>query len=329
MQSSFEPQVSIITRTKNRTLLLQRAIESVLSQSFEDWEQIVVNDGGDSIEINELVQRNKERLKNRLRVIENHRSPGRWGAANAGLLAARGRYFILLDDDDTWVPNFLEVVVAAFRKLENTNVRAVATQSVAIFEEVIDGDIRELHREPYNPNLSDVTLFRMAGGAGRYLQPNAVLFSVSLRQEVGLFNEELPVIGDWEYNLRVLQTFDFFVIQEMLACYHHRVSKCGSFANSIFANSSDHQLHYTRMLNQSLREDLLKGQYGIGFLMNVSRAIADSDHCVGELKARLAGLDSLLIGLTEGKSGRESLTDCLRKQLRKFTQRLWGTQTSR
>jgi glycosyltransferase involved in cell wall biosynthesis len=313
MSNDSQPLVSIITRTKNRGLLLERAVESVLSQTFQDWEQIVVNDGGDSAQLNALARRLEEKLKGRLRIIENDRTLGRWGAANAGLIDSRGKYFVLLDDDDTWMPSFLETVVPVLCNLESSNVKAVATQSVAIFEEVTENVIRELHREPYNPHLLDVTLFRMAGGAGRYLQPNAILFSSSLRDEVGLFNEELPVIGDWEYNVRVLQKFDFYVVPEIHACYHHRVHTTGVLANSIFACSADHQLQYTKRLNQALREDLQHGRCGLGFLMNAARTLTEQDHEMRELKKNTEALKIRLEEMQTSLSQKSNLSTWFKK----------------
>jgi glycosyltransferase involved in cell wall biosynthesis len=282
-----KPTVSIITRTKNRPLFLKRAIESVLGQSYENWEHIVVNDGGNVEHLRDLANHYETNFMGRLRLIENSRQPGRWGAANSGLLAASGRFFVLLDDDDTWMPTFLEVAVGKLLALADANVRAVATQSEAVFEEIADNNIRTLHREPYNPQLRDVTLFRMAGGAGRYLQPNAILFSTSLREEVGLFDENLPVIGDWDYNIRVLQKFDFHVIPEIHSRYHHRVGTSGINGNSIFADADKHQLHYTKKLNESLRKDLQSGEFGLGILMNVSRAISEQAHEPKEIKSSL------------------------------------------
>ena len=52
--------VAIVTRTKNRPLLLERALNSVLGQSFADWHQIVVNDGGDPAPVDALAERYRE-----------------------------------------------------------------------------------------------------------------------------------------------------------------------------------------------------------------------------------------------------------------------------
>ena len=96
--------MSVILPTYQRRRMLQRAVASVLSQSFEDLELIVIDDGssdgsGDSV----------SRLDDRLRY---RWQPNRGVAAarNAGLAIARGDIVAFLDSDDRWLPDHLELV---------------------------------------------------------------------------------------------------------------------------------------------------------------------------------------------------------------------------
>ena len=63
------PSVAVITRTKDRTVLLRRAIESVIRQTFGDWVHVIVNDGGNSHELDLLVNEYASRYRGRAKVI--------------------------------------------------------------------------------------------------------------------------------------------------------------------------------------------------------------------------------------------------------------------
>ena len=61
------PRVAVIVRTKDRSLLLSRALDDILNQTMEDWELVVVNDGGSARPVDELVSAREERLAKRCR----------------------------------------------------------------------------------------------------------------------------------------------------------------------------------------------------------------------------------------------------------------------
>jgi glycosyltransferase involved in cell wall biosynthesis len=80
-----QPAVAIITRTKNRPILLPRAIESVLSQSFKDWIHVIVNDGGDPAELEAVIEPHLPAYKGRLSIMHHAVSLGMEAASNAGI----------------------------------------------------------------------------------------------------------------------------------------------------------------------------------------------------------------------------------------------------
>jgi glycosyltransferase involved in cell wall biosynthesis len=102
---SIQPEISVILPTFNRARLLDTAIQSVLRQTFTDWELIVVDDGSSdntfSI-INPYITDNPRirYLRHSNRKLNNTR--------NAGIQAAFGRYITFLDSDDSYTPDHLE-----------------------------------------------------------------------------------------------------------------------------------------------------------------------------------------------------------------------------
>jgi glycosyltransferase involved in cell wall biosynthesis len=99
-------QVSIIIPTYNRADTILRAIDSVLAQSFSDWELIIVNDGSTDNTAELLAG-----LDPRIKVI-NQPNGGVTNARNTGLRHATGDYFAFLDSDDQWRNYHLELCLA-------------------------------------------------------------------------------------------------------------------------------------------------------------------------------------------------------------------------
>jgi GT2 family glycosyltransferase len=105
------PTVSVVTRCYNQAQYLSDAIESVVAQTFDDWEMIIVDDGSpdDTAHVAQvLIDRHPDR---RIRLL---RGPNRGlsGALNSGVEAALGRYILPLDADDMIAPTMLEQTVA-------------------------------------------------------------------------------------------------------------------------------------------------------------------------------------------------------------------------
>src|SRR5690606_34179934 len=99
--------VAIITRTKNRPLLLQRAAESVASQTYPNYVWTIVNDGGDEALVRKVVEASRvDRRK--IILVSNRDSLGMEAASNAGIANCRSDFIVIHDDDDSWEPTFLE-----------------------------------------------------------------------------------------------------------------------------------------------------------------------------------------------------------------------------
>jgi glycosyltransferase involved in cell wall biosynthesis len=103
------PLVTVIVPTHNRPQWLCAALESILAQTMQDFEIIVVNDAG--LDVSPWVRAIDE--SGRIRVLRHPRNRGLAAARNTGIKAARGKYLAYLDDDDLFYPNHLELLVDA------------------------------------------------------------------------------------------------------------------------------------------------------------------------------------------------------------------------
>ena len=76
--------MGVVTRTKDRVVLLRRAVESVLHQSYRNWTMVIVNDGGSPREVDDLVEAYAAEAGGRIRVVHNPKSLGMEGASKVG-----------------------------------------------------------------------------------------------------------------------------------------------------------------------------------------------------------------------------------------------------
>ena len=117
--SSIEPDsplVSVVVIFKDEEQFLPHAVESVLNQTLNDWELLLVDDGS-ADSSTAIAATLAERHPGRIRRLEHqgHENLGMSASRNAGIAAARGRFITFLDADDDWMPQKLAVQVAALQ----------------------------------------------------------------------------------------------------------------------------------------------------------------------------------------------------------------------
>ena len=268
-----QPVVSVITRTKDRPLTLRRAAASVLGQTWSAIEWVVVNDGGDTACVDEIVDPLRDRFS-AIRVCHRPESGGVAVAANTGLSASSGKYLCLHDDDDSWEPRFLETCVGFLEDPERPGMtRAVTTRVTHVFETLETDRIvehgRRLSRR--HADESAVTLFQMA--AGNFIPPISFVYERAIHDQVGPYRDDLNVLEDWDFYLRLLSEYDVGVIEEPLANYHLRTSARGAYANTWTPTDDRHAATRARLLNEWLRSDLRNGRIGLGTLVALARSV--------------------------------------------------------
>lgn len=265
-------RVAVVTRTKNRAILLERAIHSVLEQKFHDWTHVIVNDGGDAEEVHRVLASNLDAYRGRIVVINNPASVGMEAASNIGIRACLSEFVVIHDDDDSWEPDFLascvEFMDSTNKPQLDCSYGGVVTHSLRVIEEMDGQDVRRVEAEPFNAWMSSVSLFRLA--AGNTFPPISFLFRRDVWEEVGCFREELPVLGDWDFHLRVCVRYEIGLIPKLLANYHHRTTiQSGDYGNTVFVADAKHRAYENLYRNELLRRDLETGKPGLGFLVNV------------------------------------------------------------
>jgi len=263
--------VAIITRTKDRPLLLRRAVDGILGQSYQDWLHVIVNDGGDPAAVASVIDGREDAYRGRLIRIDHPHSLGMEAASNAGIRACDSRLLIIHDDDDAWHPDFLARMVPTLDGLAERFAGVIC--HATLVEEEIQGDqVKEVRSWPFNAHLEAIDLALMA--RRNLFPPISFLFRRAAYDAVGPYRDDLRVLGDWEFNLRFLRHFDIFVLPEALAFYHHRLaSQGGIYANTVIGQLNSHRQQEALLRNELIRQDLDQGRIGLGTLTMLASVI--------------------------------------------------------
>lgn len=194
------PIVSVIIPAYNRFSTISRSIESVLAQTFHDFEVIIVDDGSTDQTCEVVHEIGDERV----RLICHDRNLGAAAARNTGMQAAIGKYIAWLDSDDEWLPGKLELQLGAVE-------HAAPDQKACYtaYERIEQNESRI-----YTPQYADYKKLFL----GCDQAPGSTLFfDRTLLNEIGYIDTSLRRYEDWDWLLRYCSKYRLLAIEEPLA----------------------------------------------------------------------------------------------------------------
>jgi len=228
-----KPVVSVCIPCYEGAKFIRTAIESVLAQSFEDFELIII-DNCSTDDTEAIVGTYNDQ---RIRFLRNDRNLGPEGNWNRCLAEARGRYFKLLPHDDILAPQCLARQVDV---LEADTEKRIALVFCA--RTVIDSQGRTImtrgYPYPRGGQVSNRSVIRSCIRRGTNLigEPGGVLFRKSLTHEIGGFDAGIGYVIDLDYWFRLLMRGDAYYVPERLVSF--RVSS-GSWSVATGNRQSD------------------------------------------------------------------------------------------
>jgi len=236
------PTVSVIIPTYNRAELLERAIKSVLNQTYEELELLVVDDGS-SDNTESLVARFCDQ---RIKYIKHADNIGAPATRNTGIKRSKGKYIAFLDSDDEWLPRKLEKQINIFSETEFSDIGLVYT-GAHLFSKPEDDPINT--QIPSHQGDIFMTLLKKGNvicGGG-----SAAMIKRECFDQVGLFNEDLLSGQDMEMWLRICEHYSVdFVKKIMVHVYFHATRRISHrvLAKRNFFNYLDEN-YYKKYLN--------------------------------------------------------------------------------
>jgi glycosyltransferase involved in cell wall biosynthesis len=234
---SGTPLVSVVIPTYQRPTFLGRAIESVLKQTYENWELLVIDDNDPASEARRETEALMRRFEEdaRIRYLKHERNQGGAAARNTGIEQARGEYVAFLDDDDEWLPEKLTAQLLVFAKVK-ADTAAVYTGFYRITESSHNPSVQ---LPKHRGNLFEALLKRNVVGT-----TSTLLCRRKVLLQVGLFDPALPAKQDVDLYLRLARYFRFDYVAEPLVYFHQH-------ANARVSNDDDraviaHKLFYAK-----------------------------------------------------------------------------------
>ncbi len=197
--------ISVVIPTFDRAWCILRALDSVLGQTYRDFEVWIIDDGSSDSTEALIKQRAAEE---RQIVIHYEKTPNRGVAAarNLGIQRSGGEWIALLDSDDEWMPEKLEKQVSYMER--NPGISLIHTG-----EKWIRNGIRVNAPKSYNKFGGEVFISCLPVCM---IGPSTAVFKKALFESIGGFDEEYPVCEDYDFWLRVTARYEAGLIDEAL-----------------------------------------------------------------------------------------------------------------
>ncbi|MGB7414144.1 MAG: glycosyltransferase family A protein, partial [Thermosynechococcaceae cyanobacterium] len=203
------PKVSIIIPAYNVMCYLPSTVDSVLDQTFKDFELIIVNDGSSD----NIVPWSSNLKDLRVKFISQE-NKGAQIARNVGLENATGDYIALLDADDLWEPTKLEKQVSYLDK--HPDIGVVYTWTGLIDEQ--GSSLGRIVASQAHGNVWEKIVVR----DDILCSSSVALIRAECFETVGYFDPDLEGFQDWDMGIRLAFKYQFGVIKEILTFYRHR-----------------------------------------------------------------------------------------------------------
>lgn len=201
------PKISVVIPTYNRADSILKTIDSVLVQTFHDFEILIIDDGSED---------------NTKEIIENLNSPkikyiyqenaGASSARNTGIKNSEGEFIAFLDSDDTWFPEKLEKQLNVFEHNKNIDIVYSAFEWIQVRI-----DKKEINRYKNYEKKEDFVKFLLCEMLP--ICPISMM-KKTVFDKVGVFDENLVVSEDWDLCLRFVSEFNFYYLDEVLTSFY-------------------------------------------------------------------------------------------------------------
>lgn len=215
--------VSAIIITHNRLALLRRAIDSVLSQTYENIECIVVDDNSED-GTQEYCSQHAGIRYIRVDKADSH---GGNHARNIGIRAARGKYVAFLDDDDMWLPEKTALQVKVSEE-EGGPCLVYCWKRT----EIVTSDQTIYRDGSSNPAfmgcMRDKILMTV-----NCCTSSMIFMEKAMVERIGMFDEQLDIWQDYEFTVRAAQVMPFRVVEKVLIVYRNDLTDANRLTNRI------------------------------------------------------------------------------------------------
>jgi GT2 family glycosyltransferase len=230
---SIPPKVSVVMTFYKSDNFLEIAIQSILNQTFQDFELVIVSEYGNSLRSDEIINSLSD---SRIKVIKNKERLGLVRSYNLAIRESRGEYVALMSGDDISFPNRLAEQVAFL----NNNEEVGVVGSTTMVRNEVDGRKYLAQREILPEVISWLFLFNMA------LADPSVMVRRNVLEEIGLFDPDYDYCEDYELFARAARHTKIANISQPLVEYR---------IHSASVTSEHNYVQRTKAMQVALREE--------------------------------------------------------------------------
>ena len=189
--SYYKPLISVIIPTYNRGFILEETINSVLNQTYQFYELIIVDDASTDNTENIV----KEIKDNRIKYIKLDVNSKGTKPRNIGINLSKGKYIAFLDSDDKWLPEKLEKQLNFIESSKGKNVDVICFTGL-----IIKDQFKEIYQNNRHYNNENIMEYILVGR--NEVQTSTYMVSSSIAKNI-LFDETLKKHQDWDFFLRL------------------------------------------------------------------------------------------------------------------------------
>lgn len=258
--------VSIVIPLYNKEQSISKTIESVLQQTYTDFELIVVDNGSTDGSVNEVSKIQDKRIRLLYQPIR-----GVSAARNMGINAAKAEYVALLDGDDLWDENCLMVLVQLAKDFPDAGMCGVN------YADIVDGRVL-----PYNQRLQvgyrDYVDNYFGTSHGDLFCASSVILKKNVAISVGLFDERIAYAEDLEFWYRIILNSKVAFYNKVYAYYnkdaenraeeninaHFDIKKRMDYYIEKFVPYFSTNEAFSKFINVRIAWNILKGDYYFG-----------------------------------------------------------------
>jgi len=203
--------VSVVIPTRNRIDLLIRAIKSVINQTYNDWEIIVIDDAS-----NDSTKSVMSGMKSyRIKCIHLKEKSGGAVARNIGIKNSSGDLISFLDDDDEWMPEKLQKQIDCLGNDKQLGICYTGRKTIRKGNLIFGiGKNYSFSYPPKNNQFKAIMTDNFVGITSSVMIPRSIL------KDIHGFDELLPCLQDYDLFIRIIKKWNAAGINEPLVLYH-------------------------------------------------------------------------------------------------------------
>jgi glycosyltransferase involved in cell wall biosynthesis len=261
-----QPLVSIIIPTYNRAHLISETLNSILAQTYVNWECIIVDDGSTDDTAGVLINYIERDYRFKYFKGADDTIEGASSCRNIGFELSQGEYIQYLDSDDIISANKLEVQLEVLLGESETT---CAICKWGIFDKDVAENIVKENMPYYKNWVNNKDFFNVLGEYGLYVPVHSYLISRNLVVNAGKWNEDLSINDDGEFFTRLLLNATKILYAEKAIVYYRKNNKNGL---SSYSNQKLKKLKYSWKLIENHLKPFYRGEK-IQFVLSAKKRI--------------------------------------------------------